>query len=236
MSHHILVVEDEPDMARILEDNLVFEGYTVTIAGSGREALRILDTATIALVLLDLRLPDVDGFDLCRELSKNASAPPIIIVSARSQGEDKVRGFGVGADDYVTKPFDVKELLARIRRTLRRAEPPPPPAAPADPHVAKLRLGAILVDFDRHVATRNREDIGLSERELQILQYFAQRPGKVVTRDELLRDVWGFPQEPSTLRRVDIAIRRLRCKIEFDPANPRYIRTAHGDGYCFTPD
>jgi DNA-binding response OmpR family regulator len=235
VSQHILVVEDDPDMARILRDNLEHEGYAVVVVGTGRDALKALHALSIDLVLLDLRLPDADGFDLCKELSKNPSSPPVIIVSARSQQEDRVRGFRVGADDYVTKPFNTAELLERIRRTLRRTQPPSP-VAPALPRVGRLRLGEIDIDFDKRVATRHGQDIGLSERELNILQYFAQRPRQVVTRDELMAAVWGDKDLRLSRPPVDLAIHRLRLKIEPDPANPRYIRTVHGGGYRFTPD
>jgi DNA-binding response OmpR family regulator len=152
--------------------------------------------------------------------------PPIIILSARGRKEDKVRGLDLGADDYVAKPFDIDELLARIRAVLRRREPPP---------FQRLRLGDVVIDFTTRTATRAGRPLALSHRELQILRYLGERAGKLVTRDELLREVWGYREAPLT-RAVDIAMRRLRQKVEPDPSEPRYIKTLHGDGYCLIPD
>jgi two-component system, OmpR family, response regulator VicR len=226
MSKRILIVEDDSALALSLSNSLVHQGYVVEVARDGREALRALDVFCPEVVLLDLMLPDTDGFDLCRALSERPARPPIIIVSARSHHEDKVRGLDLGADDYVTKPFALSELLARIRVALRHREPRSEP----------LRLGDILVDFKKRTATRNGTDVGLTAREFLLLQYLAERPGQFVTRDELLTEVWGYPKDPPYTRSPDMAIKRLRVKIEPDPANPRYVRTAHGDGYYFTPD
>jgi DNA-binding response OmpR family regulator len=225
MSHRVLVVEDDPTQARLLRDNLEYDGFQVECVGNGSEMMAAFQAFGPDLVLLDLTLPGSDGFDLCGALCQRRARPPIIIVSARSQQEDKVRGLDLGADDYVTKPFALKELLARVHAVLRRR------GGTAE----RLALGRIVVDFRSHRAERNGVELALSHRELQILQYLAERPGLPVTRDELLRAVWGH-QGMTLTRSVDLAIARLRRKIEPDPRHPRYIRTLHGDGYSLTPE
>jgi len=223
-TRRVLIVEDDDAMARLLHDNLVYDGFAVARASDASEALRQVQTFTPDLVLLDLMLPGGDGFDICRELSGRVPRPPLIILSARSQKEDKVRGLNLGADDYVTKPFDLEELLARIHAVLRRRES----------SVSQVTLGRVVVDFARHTATRDGAELTLSHRELHVLQYLAERAGKVVSRDELLQAVWGYREAPLT-RAVDIAVARLRRKIEPDQRHPRFIRTMHGDGYSLTP-
>ena len=226
MSRRILIVEDDDALARLLADNLRFEGFTVERARDVPETLHRLQSFTPDLVLLDLMLPVGDGLEICRELSARPAKPPIIILSARGRKEDKVRGLDLGADDYVAKPFDIDELLARIRAVLRRREPPP---------FRRMRLGDVVIDFTTRTATKAERPLAFSHRELQILRYLGERAGKLVTRDELLREVWGYREAPLT-RAVDIAMRRLRQKVEPDPSEPRYIKTLHGDGYCLIPD
>ena len=172
------------------------------------------------LVLLDVMLPDTSGFELCTAITKSASHTPVILLTARDQRHDLMRGFNVGADDYVTKPFHIDELLARIRAVLRRARPVR----------GRITLGPVTVDFKRMLATRHGVDLGLSSRELEIWQYLAEREGTVVSRRELLRELWGHPEAPFS-RTIDVAIGRLRRKIELDPHSPRHLQTAHGDGY-----
>ena len=225
MAKRLLIVEDDDAIARLLEDNLRYDGFIAERAGTVNEALRALDRFAPELVLLDLMLPGGDGFDLCRTITSRRQRPAIIILSVRSGKDDKVRGLDLGADDYVTKPFALEELLARIRAVLRRE----------DSSLGPLRLGDVEVDFHLRRASREGFDLGLSHREFEVLQYFAERPGKLVTRDTLLQEVWGYKHIPLT-RSVDISIARLRHKIEPDPHRPRFIRTAHGDGYTFTPD
>jgi DNA-binding response OmpR family regulator len=226
VSRRILIVEDDDALARLLADNLRFEGFTVERARDVPETLHHLQSFTPDLVLLDLMLPVGDGLDICRELGARPTKPPIIILSARGRKEDKVRGLDLGADDYVAKPFDIDELLARIRAVLRRREPSA---------VKRLRLGDLVVDFAAQKATRAERPLALRHRDLQILRFLAERAGKVVSRDELLREVWGYRETPLT-RAVDIAMARLRRKVEPDPREPRYLKTAHGDGYCLIPD
>ncbi len=211
-------------MSRLLTDNLVYDGFEVDAAGDVAEALAKVQSFAPHLVLLDLMLRGGDGFDLCRELATRPARPPVIILSARGQKEDKVRGLNVGADDYVTKPFDLEELLARIHAVLRRQDAPQGP----------LVLGDVTVDFGKLKAFRGGSELSLSHREFRVLQYLAERPGRIVSRDELLQAVWGYREAPLT-RAVDISIARLRRKIEPNPHHPLYIRTMHGDGYSLTP-
>jgi two-component system alkaline phosphatase synthesis response regulator PhoP len=224
MKRRILVVEDDTSLARVLCDNLVYEGFDVAHAGDGRGALEQGNAFKPDLVLLDLTLPGLDGFEVCRRLAEEQSRTAIIMLTARGQKEDKVQGLRLGADDYITKPFALDELLARIHAVLRRVHP-------ADD---SLVLGSLRIDFSRCTATQNDEKVAFSQRELEVLRYMGSRAGKVVTREELLRNVWGYQNVPLT-RSVDNLIARLRWKIEPDPDNPRYIHTVYGDGYRLTP-
>ena len=222
MKKRVLIVEDDAALARVLSDNLAFSGFEVEIVDDGAEVIRRVRAFSPDLVLLDLSLPGPDGFELCG-LIRQGGRTPVIMLTARDQKSDKLRGLELGADDYITKPFDFEELQARIRAVLRRARQ----------MVVRITLGETVVDFSAFKATRGRHDLRLSRREFDLLSYLAEREGAVVPRSELLREVWGFPEEPST-RAVDYAIRRLRRKIERDPHHPQHIHTVHGDGYCLT--
>jgi len=224
MKRRILVVEDDTSLARVLCDNLIFEGFDVALAADGRRALEEGSTFKPDLVLLDITLPGLDGFEVCRRLSEERSRTAIIMLTARGQKEDKVQGLRLGADDYITKPFALDELLARIHAVLRRVQP-------TDDF---LVLGSLRIDFTKYTATQNDQKVAFSQRELDVLRYMSSRPGKVVKREELLRNVWGYENVPLT-RSVDNLIARLRWKIEPDPENPRYIHTVYGDGYRLTP-
>jgi len=223
MKKRILVVEDDSGLARVLGDNLTFDGFDVECVATGTSAVSRARTFLPDLVVLDIMLPDTDGFELCGVLRQGGRLP-IIILTARSQKADKLRGFNLGADDYITKPFDLEELLARVHTVLRRARP----------IVERLTLGAVTIDFQSERATRDNRPLHLTHREFEMLQYLAERQHRVVHRDELLREVWGFPEMPFT-RAVDHAIMRLRRKIEADAHRPRFIHTVHGDGYCLSP-
>jgi DNA-binding response OmpR family regulator len=225
MSQRILIVEDDASIARLVRDNLVFDGYEVQTQSEGRQALMHVRRFKPDLVLLDLMLPGVDGLEICKTLSQGAERVPVIIITAKTQKDDRVLGLELGADDYVTKPFALDELLARVHAVLRRTQP----------HPADLVLGEIRFDFKRMQATRDGKPLGLTDREIAVIRRLAERVGHVVSRDELLRVVWGYLDAPLT-RTVDNVIARLRRKIEPDPRQPRYIRTAHGDGYRLTPD
>jgi DNA-binding response OmpR family regulator len=221
-SKRILVVEDDAALTRVVCDNLAIEGFDVRHAGSGEAAMRTAAEFHPDLVLLDIMLPDTTGFELCSTLRRRGAAA-LIIMTARGQKSDKLRGLDSGADDYVTKPFDIDELLARIRAVLRRAR--------AD--VERLALGDVTVDLQSQRVTGKGRSLALTRRECELLRYLAERRDRVVHREELLREVWGYSEAPLT-RSVDSAVARLRKKVEPDPSQPRFIHTVHGDGYCLT--
>jgi DNA-binding response OmpR family regulator len=219
----VLVVEDDPIFRSILEGNLTFEGYQVQAVGSGQAALAIVSTFRPDLVILDLTLPDKDGLELCPILQRNGL--PIIILSARSQRADKLKGLDLGAEDYITKPVDFEELFARIRVVLRRSQ---------SVTVNHLAVGRLVIDFEKQTARSGRKAVTLTTQEFKILRYLAERQGQVVPRDELLAAVWGCVTPATLTRSVDQAIFRLRQKIERDPHQPVFVRTAHRDGYCLS--
>ena len=223
MRSHILIVEDDMTLALLLRDNLTYEGFDVECAPDGRQALERVRAVRPALVLLDIAIPGVDGFDVCRMLNAGRDRLPIIMLTARTQRPDKVRALQLGADDYVTKPFSFDELLARIHAVLRRSYPA----------VHTCTVGDVTIDFGQMRAFKRGAALRLTAREFAVLQHLAERPGKVVTRDELLRVVWGC-RDPMLTRTVDNFVARLRRKIEPEPHHPRFIRTVHGDGYCLT--
>ena len=221
----ILIVEDDEGIARVVADNLRIDGFNVRWARTAHDALVESQSFRPDLVLLDLMLAGKpNGFEICGALRQGGRCG-VIIVSARSQREDKLRGLGVGADDYVTKPFDIEELAARIHAVLRRTVLV----------VSRIKLGEIEVDFETHSALRGRTSVHLTHREFEILRYLAERRDRVVRRDELLSGVWGIV-DGSTTRSVDFAVSRLRRKIEPNPPEPRFLRTVHGDGYSLTVD
>jgi DNA-binding response OmpR family regulator len=220
----ILIVEDDPALSQILRDNLTFEGFEVDSVSDGTLALARCATFRPDLVVLDVMLPGVSGFDVCDRL-RSSDRTRVLMLTARGQKADKLRGLELGADDYMTKPFDLDEFLARVKAVLRRTQP----------GGERLLLGSITVDFASRTARRGSTDVYLTQREFELLQYLASRHGQVVYRDELLRRVWRCPDPPLT-RCVDSAIARLRKKIEPDVEHPRYIHTVHGDGYTLTPD
>ena len=223
----ILIIEDQPDIVRGIELNLAAEGYAVTSASSGPAGLEAALREPPDLVLLDVMLPGMNGLDVCRELRKRQFARPIIMLTARSAEIDRVVGLEIGADDYVTKPFGVRELLARIRARLRRHD------GGVETQVEDvLRFGEIDVDFDRHVARRRGERVELTGKEFDVLRLLSQHRGKIVTRDRLLEEVWGYEHFPTT-RTVDNHILRLRQKLEDNPSDPRFILSIYGEGYKF---
>jgi DNA-binding response OmpR family regulator len=224
MKKKVLVVEDDTVLARVLRDNLGFEGYDVRWVSDGSLVTAAANEFGPDLVLLDMNLPGTNGFDVCCAWSASAR-PPIIALTARAQKADKVRAFRSGVDDYVTKPFDMDELMARINAVLRRTHP----------SVDELVLGNITVDFVHRTVARQGREIELTHREFELLHHLALNANKVVQRDDLLRAVWGYSQTPLT-RAVDHAIVRLRKKVEPDPGHPRFIHTVHGDGYYLAVD
>ena len=231
----ILVVEDEPDLRTGLQHNLELEGFAVDVAGDGKTALRKAMHDNPDLVLLDLMLPVMSGLDVLRQLRQAGKATPVIIVSAKGQDRDKVAGLELGADDYVTKPFGLAELLARVRAVLRRSHVRVPGEEAAEPNAtvaAVLRFPNLIVDFKRFTVTKDGEEIQLSRFEAEILRMLIDRRGEVVSRQDLLRKVWGYVHLPTT-RTVDNHIARLRKKLERDVENPVHVVTVHGLGYRF---
>ena len=221
----ILIVEDEPDLLRGLELNLKSEGYGVLTATTGNAGLEAAVRDRPDLVLLDIMLPGMSGLDVCRELRRGRFDRPIIMLTARSAEVDRVVGLEIGADDYVTKPFGLRELLARIRVQLRRRDP----KADSD---GVLCFGDVEIDFDRHEATRAGRRIELTGKEFDVLRLLARHRGTIVSRDRLLEDVWGYEHFPTT-RTVDNHILRLRQKLEEIPSDPRHILSVYGEGYKF---
>jgi DNA-binding response OmpR family regulator len=220
---HVLVVEDEPDMQMLLSDNLEFEGYQVTTIRRAEDALAWLEQRTCALVILDVMLPGISGFELCRRLRAGGTRVPILMLTARAQESDRVFGLDVGADDYITKPFSIAELLARVRAHLRRALPE---AQGGD----EFAFGDVKVHLRRRLVTRRDRRLKLSAREFELLRYLIAHRGEVVSREQLLHDVWGYGDQAVT-RTVDNYIAKLRSHLEPRPHDPRYIVTVHGSGY-----
>ncbi len=228
--NRLLIVDDEPAMRAGLRDNLEFEGYAVDEAADGPSALAYLRTGRFDLVVLDVMMPGMSGFEVCRTLRAEGDRTPVLLLTARGEEIDRVLGLELGADDYLTKPFSVRELSARIKAILRRSGPAA--SSPMGPR----RIGACTVDFDRMTARRDGTPLDLTHKEFELLRYLADRPGQVVSRDEILERVWGYGEAPTT-RTVDNFILRLRKAVEPDPAHPRIILTAHGVGYrLVTPD
>jgi two-component system response regulator VicR len=224
VKHRILVVEDELPISDILKFTLEKEGYEVLLAYDGNEAIAVAQSQQPELILLDLMLPEKDGFQVCKEI-RTFSDCPIIILTARDTEVDKVLGLELGADDYVTKPFSSRELLARIKANLRRITG----ELPADKKPRWL-IGDLVIDTETYEVKRNGQSIDLTHREFQLLEYMARNRGTVLTREHLLQQVWGFDYL-GDVRTVDVTIRRLREKIEDDPSNPEYILTRRGVGY-----
>lgn len=228
---NLLLVEDEAHIANGLAFNLELEGHAVTLARDGLEAKHLLvdERREFDLIILDLMLPGMSGLDLCRGIRKHGIFTPVLMLTARSQPKEKVEGLHLGADDYVTKPFNLEELLARVETLLRRAKWQQPPA-PAKGAV--LAFGAARVDFDRFEATVNEQEIKLTPIEFQILRTFKEHEGKVLSREQLLEGAWGFTG-PASTRTVDNFIMRLRRAFEPDPSQPRHFLSIRGAGYKF---
>ena len=220
----VLVIEDDAAILRGLADNLAFESYEVLTAEDGEAGLRILREQRPDVVILDLMLPKMNGYEVCRKARAEGLNMPIIMLTARGEEADRIVGLDLGADDYVTKPFSIRELLARIRALLRRAQTP----AGTAPDV--LRFDDVVVDFKRFAATRSGRPIEMTRKEFGVLRFLAGRAGEVVTRDELLTEVWGYDAMPTT-RTVDNHVASLRAKIEASPGEPRHLHTVHGVGY-----
>ena len=226
----ILIVEDNADIAEGLRDNLELEGYDVAIAPDGESGLGAVRASSPQLVILDLMLPRVDGFRVLRRMRDEGFDMPVLILSARADEVDKVRGFRVGADDYVTKPFGLRELMARVEALFRRVRRAAPAHEADRPHV--VRFGDVEVDFAGHTARRGGERIVLRPMELELLRALVRAEGRVVSRQRLLHDVWGYASGVVT-RTVDTHIAELRRKVERDAAHPKHIITLRRVGYMF---
>jgi two-component system, OmpR family, alkaline phosphatase synthesis response regulator PhoP len=223
----ILVVEDQRDLALGLRANLEVEGYAVDVAPTGEDALRIAAERKPDLVILDIMLPGIDGYDVLAKLRAMRLDAPVLMLTARAEEVDKVRGFRSGADDYVTKPFGVMELLVRIQALLRRG--PPREQEPARSERI-VRMGDVEVDVEGHMVRRNGEEVSLTPKAFELLLALHRKQGKVVSRHELLRDIWGYASSVTT-RTVDAHVAELRRKLESDPAEPKYILTVWKVGY-----
>ena len=222
----VLIVEDDQAMAVALRDGFTYEGYTVQVARDGTTGLRLAGEKGLDLVILDVMLPRLSGLDVCKQLRSAGNTTPIIMLTARGQEIDKVLGLKTGADDYVTKPFSFLELMARVEAVLRRA------SKPAEA-VESVQFGDVDVNFRNFEATKAGRPLELSPREFKMMKYFAEHRGEVVSRDQLLDNVWGYDGLPLT-RTVDMHIAKLRQKIEDTPGDPHYIITVHRVGYKFT--
>jgi two-component system alkaline phosphatase synthesis response regulator PhoP len=227
MSTRVLVVEDDKAMAVALRDGFSYEGYEVVVARDGESGLQLAKDERPDLMILDVMLPRMNGLEVCKRLRGEGSTLPIIMLTARGQEIDKVLGLKLGADDYVTKPFSFMELLARAEALLRRCQGHQPPTARGC-----HSFGDLTVDLDHHEASRADQPIDLSPREFQLLSYFIEHRGEVVSREQLLDEVWGYDTIPFT-RTVDTHIAKLRKKIEVDASDPRFLITVHRLGYKF---
>lgn len=225
MSPKLLIIEDESELAAGLKDNFEFEGYAVTIAADGEEGLRRAFGDPPDLILLDVMMPKVSGLDVCKTLRGRGLTMPIILLTARACEMDKVTGLELGADDYVTKPFSLRELTARVKAHLRRSQAQ---TGESDTY----EFGGIILDFRHNKAERLGEMMDLSPREFEILRYLIRHRGEIVTREQLLESVWGITNYPVT-RTVDNHIVKLRQKIEESPADPKFLVTVHRVGYKF---
>jgi len=221
----ILIVEDEPNMVSGLRDNFEFEGYEVITAGDGVAGLQRALSDSPDLVLLDVMMPRMSGLDVCKQLKAKRPSVPIIMLTARGQELDKVVGLELGADDYVTKPFSIRELLARVKAVMRRAQPVPK-------EKERYSFADVEVNLRSCQVSRAGRSLEFSSKEFELLKYFVCHPGETLTRDRLLEEVWGYDKFPTT-RTVDAHIVRLRQKLEPQPEEPRFILTVHGTGYKF---
>jgi DNA-binding response OmpR family regulator len=221
----ILVIEDDISILRGLKDNLEFEGYTVLTETNGEKGLKLALEKKPELILLDIMLPGMNGYEICRKLKKEKPKLPIIMITARGSEIDKVSGLDTGADDYVTKPFSIPELMARIRAVIRRTV--------ADPDIPdEYCFGNVKLDFKKYKAFRGNQEIKLSSKEFAMMEYFIRHEGEAVHRHDLLNEVWGYEAIPTT-RTIDNFILDLRKKLEENPSKPKYIESVRDIGYRF---
>jgi two-component system response regulator VicR len=230
----VLIVDDERPIVDILKYNLEKEGYETIEAYDGEQALEFALTKNPDVVLLDVMLPKMDGFEVCRKIREKKPTIPILMLTAREEEVDKVLGLELGADDYITKPFSVRELMARVKANLRRVNTEPAEAVEEDVG-SVINAGRIVLNLDRYEVRRDGKIVDLTLREFELLKFLALQPDKVFTREMLLEKVWGY-EYYGDVRTVDVTIRRLREKIEDDPSLPSFVVTKRGVGYCFNKD
>ncbi|MCC7125637.1 MAG: response regulator transcription factor [Acidobacteria bacterium] len=223
----ILIVDDEPGLRKTLSDRLRAEGYGVATAATGPAGERMARKGDYDVIILDLMLPSKDGLDICRDLRRDGLSSPVLMLTARDETADKVAGFKSGADDYMTKPFESAELLARVEALLRRARL-------ADNHTDEYTFGSVVVRTRAGQVLRNGEDVRMAAQEFKLLCFLVRNPGVVFSRDELLDSVWGYQATPET-RTVDVHVGWLRQKLEDNPREPRHLITVYGLGYRFEP-
>lgn len=231
MEKKILVVDDEKPIVEILKINLQKEGYVVFEAYDGEEAVSKAMVVEPDLILLDVMLPKLDGFSVCKKIREKSSVP-ILMLTAREEELDKVLGLELGADDYITKPFSIRELMARIKANMRRNQVALEDKAEKEQQ--ELRIGSFMLDFNRYELYKNDKLIDLTIREFDLVKFLASQPNKVFSRQSLLESVWDY-EYYGDVRTVDVTVRRLREKVEDDPSEPRYIMTKRGVGYYFQP-
>ena len=231
MGKKILIVEDERNIVDILTFNLTREGYDVLEALDGAAGLRLALDEDPDLILLDLMLPKMDGFEVCRTLREQGRATPIIMLTAREEETDKVLGLELGADDYITKPFSMRELLARVKSNIRRSDMIAQAAGKSAGN--RLELGRVQVDTDAMLVYKDGEPLDLTQREYELVKTLASCRGQAISRESLMKQVWNFEGFVGDVRAVDVAISRLREKLEDDPAEPKFIITRRGLGYAF---
>ena len=232
MGKTVLIVEDEQNIVDILSFNLSMEGYDTLEAYDGKTGLQLALEQNPDLILLDLMLPEMNGFDVCRKLRESGSNIPVLMLTAREEESDKVLGLELGADDYITKPFSVRELMARVKANIRRVHMTVAPAQPENNGVL-WRLGRVVIDREKASVSKDGQVLELTQREYDLICFLAAQPGKVFTREELMEHVWNYEGYVGDVRAVDVAVRRLREKLEDDPAAPKFIVTKRGMGYLF---
>jgi len=232
MGKKILIVEDEQNIVDILSFNLGRDGYDTIEAYDGVTGLQLALEQNPDLVLLDLMLPGMDGFDVCRKIRESGSATPIIMLTAREEETDKVLGLELGADDYITKPFSMRELLARVKANIRRVSMKSA-VEEKKSDIKRVELGRVSIDTEQMTIYKDGAALELSQREYDLICYLATQPGKVFSRETLMEHVWNYEGYVGDVRAVDVAVRRLREKIEDDPASPTFIVTKRGVGYYF---
>lgn len=230
MNRKVLIVDDERSIVDILRYNLEKNDMTAICAYDGLEGLRLARESDPDVILLDVMLPGMDGFEVCRTLRDEGNNVPIIMITAREEETDKVFGLELGADDYITKPFSMRELLARVRTNMRRAASMAP--AVPDEHDDQIRIKDIVIDRTRRAVYKNGRELELTQREYELIRFMAEDPGRVMSREELMGSVWQYDYF-GDLRAVDVAVRRLREKLEDNPSEPVYVMTKRGAGYYF---